>query len=143
LFHQLNVNIVAFAYRGYSSSNGTPSEDGIKKDAHAIVDFVKNEPMIDKDKMFLIGRSLGGAVAIYTASQYKQLFRGVIVENTFTSMGDMVDKIFFFLRYFKFLILRNYWQSIDLVKDIQSPMLFITGDQDELVPMQMTLELHK
>ena len=33
LYHEVNCDILAVAYRGYSASSGTPSEDGIKEDA--------------------------------------------------------------------------------------------------------------
>lgn len=75
---------------------------------------------------------------MHTVAKYPQFFRGVIVENTFTSISEMVDIVFFFVRYFKGLILRNYWTSIDLVGRIENPILFVTGDQDELVPYEMT-----
>jgi fermentation-respiration switch protein FrsA (DUF1100 family) len=143
LFHELKVNVVTFAYRGYSDSEGHPTETGLKLDADAIVDYVNNEPMINKQTVFIQGRSLGGAVALYTAAKYPHMFRGVIVENTFTSMSDMVDVVFFFMKHFKGLILRNYWTSIDLVGRITNPMLFITGNEDELVPFKMTLKLHE
>ena len=90
--------------------------------------FVKNEHAIQKNKVFLLGRSLGGAVALHTVYNHPTLFRGVIIENSFTSLPDMVDVVFFFLKYFKFLVLRNYWRSIDIVNQIKNPMLFITGN---------------
>ena len=86
------------------------------------------EDDIDKSLVYLQGRSLGGAVAIYTGAQYPNLFRGLIIENTFTSMGDMVDHIVYFLKYVKRLVLRNKWNSLDLVREIKTPMLYITGD---------------
>jgi fermentation-respiration switch protein FrsA (DUF1100 family) len=79
---------------------------------------------------------------MHTAAKYPHIFRGIIVENTFTSIADMVDELFFFAKYFKGLILRNYWTSIDLVGRLNHPILFVTGDQDELVPHEMTLKLH-
>ena len=33
LYQKLHVNILTIAYRGYSSSEGIPSEDGLKLDA--------------------------------------------------------------------------------------------------------------
>ena len=36
VYHKLNVNILTFAYRGYSRSEGHPSEEGIKMDADTI-----------------------------------------------------------------------------------------------------------
>ncbi|CDW81715.1 serine protease family s09x [Stylonychia lemnae] len=127
---------------GYSDSEGHPVEDGIKLDAKAIVEFVKQKEDIDQDQVYLLGRSLGGAVGIYAATLYPKYFRGLIFENTFTSMGAMVDHLFKFFGFFKYLILRNKWNSIDLVSSIKAPILFITGDKDELVPYQMTLQLH-
>jgi fermentation-respiration switch protein FrsA (DUF1100 family) len=43
MYTQLEVNIVSFAYRGYSSSEGSPTEEGLKKDADAIVKYILNE----------------------------------------------------------------------------------------------------
>lgn len=36
-YHQLGVNIVAFAYRGYSDSDGVPTEAGLKLDSHVFL----------------------------------------------------------------------------------------------------------
>ena len=33
LYHEVNCDILAVAYRGYSASSGIPSEEGIKEDA--------------------------------------------------------------------------------------------------------------
>jgi alpha-beta hydrolase superfamily lysophospholipase len=56
------------------------------------------------------GRSLGGAVAINLASQqvYQNVIKGLILENTFTSISDMIDSVLPVLKYFKFLS-RNRW----------------------------------
>jgi pimeloyl-ACP methyl ester carboxylesterase len=97
-------------------------------DADAIAKFITDHQDIKKDSVFLVGRSLGGAVSLYTAVKYPYLFKGVVVENSFTSISDMVDELFFFAKYFKGLILNNFWTSIDLVGRIRNPILFITGD---------------
>jgi len=52
------------AYRGYTRSTGEPSEQGLYLDAQAVSDYVSNCQKINKEKVFLMGRSLGGAVAI-------------------------------------------------------------------------------
>jgi len=45
---------VAVAYRGYSHSEGKPTEEGLKLDADAIVEYVRDkENSINKDKMFI------------------------------------------------------------------------------------------
>jgi len=54
----------------------------------------------------------------------------------------MVDKIFPFLTRFKPFIQRIFWPSVDRIKKIKIPILFITGTQDEIVPTEMTKILH-
>jgi pimeloyl-ACP methyl ester carboxylesterase len=83
----------------------------------------------------LLGRSLGGAVAVNLATQelYSSRIQGVVLENTFTSIGDMIDAVLPFLRYFKFLQ-RNFWPSIDRVGRLKCPTLFVKSMRDELVP---------
>lgn len=63
---------------------------------------------------------MGGAVAFSLASnsKFSDKIKGVIVENTFSSIGDMVDKIFPILSSVKFLS-TNKWESASLVKNIR------------------------
>jgi hypothetical protein len=84
--------------------------------------------------LFIIGRSLGGAVGTYAAMIEPELFDGIILENTFTSIADMVDNLFYLVGYFKFLILRIGWDTKSLITTLKLPILIITGDQDEIVP---------
>ena len=53
--------------------------------------FAQEEPRVNNDSLFLLGRSLGGAVSILLASRHKTAFKGMILENTFSSISDMVD----------------------------------------------------
>ena len=80
---------------------------------------------------------------MYTLAKYPHMFRGAIVENTFTSISDMVDIVFPFLKFVKWMILNNYWASIDLVSRLECPLLFVSGSLDELVPYEMTEKLHQ
>ncbi|KAL4508029.1 hypothetical protein ABPG72_021402 [Tetrahymena utriculariae] len=135
--NQANCNVVLIAYRGYSNSEGEPTEDGLMIDAQAILMHVFSRTDIDTKKIYLHGRSLGGAVAIYSASLKLPVnftLAGIIVENTFTSISDMVDVIFSKLKFLKGLVLRNYWPSIERIPKIKQPMLFIKSELDELVP---------
>jgi pimeloyl-ACP methyl ester carboxylesterase len=59
---------------------------------------------------------------------------GLILENTFTSISDMVDRIFPFLANFKHLILRINWPTIERIPKIKLPILFVVGSIDEIVP---------
>ena len=84
-------NILAVAYRGYSKSEGTPTEEGLCMDGRAIADFVAKTDLIDNERVYLLGRSLGGAVAISTLVENQRVFKGAIIENTFTGISEMAD----------------------------------------------------
>ena len=95
-------------------------------DSEAILNFALNHPKLDSSKIFLHGRSLGGAVTAYAATQEQgKQVAGVILENTFSSISSMVDVIFPKLKMFKNLIQRNYWPTFDRLPHIRSPVLFV------------------
>ena len=102
MYKKLQVNIVAVAYRGYSCSEGSPTQHGLMLDTDAILEFVKTERRINNNKVFLHGRSLGGAVASHTmaklADEKNEWIKGVVIESTFTSISGMADLLFPFLK---------------------------------------------
>ncbi|CAD8082735.1 unnamed protein product [Paramecium sonneborni] len=136
-FNQVKCNILIIAYRGYSDSTGKPSEQGLKLDGESIINYLFDRDDIDPNKIFVHGKSLGGAVAIHAMTQnIARGIRGVILENTFTSIDDMVDIIFPKLKLFKSFLLKNHWLSIEKISSITQPILFIYSMKDEIVPVQ-------
>ena len=71
------------------------------------------------------GRSLGAAVLCYGAANSLYKPSGYIIENTFTKMEDMAKIFFRPLSIFIRLILRNKWDTIQNIKKLTQPTLFI------------------
>lgn len=69
--------------------------------------------------------------------------RGLIVENTFTSIADMVDALMPMVARFKYFIQRLFYPSIDRIGKVTSPILFVRGMKDEIVPNDHTMKLYK
>lgn len=138
LYHEMGFNVLAFAYRGYSPSNlesaSYPNEAILKNDAKIIVQYIKQNVKTEDNSIFLLGRSLGGAVAAYSASIEPKLFDGLILENTFTSISDIVDDLLTVISYFKWIVLRIGWDTNSLIKTIKMPILVIGSVEDEIVP---------
>ena len=131
-------------------SEGKPDQAGILLDAEAILEYAKSEPRINNERVFLIGRSLGGATATFTAARLakenNEWFRGVILENTFSSISKVADALFPFLKLIpniKNKMLRLDWASESCIGEINKPILFVCGTVDKLCPMAMTNELHE
>jgi len=102
LVKRLNTNVLILAYRGYGNSEGKPSEEGLKLDAEATLEYaLSRDDIINKERLFVFGRSLGGAVATQLAMSKGSHLKGLIIENTFTSISDMVDSLMPLVSYFK------------------------------------------
>ena len=78
---------------GYGNSEGTPTEHGLELDAEAMMDYLGRRADIDHKKIVFFGRSLGGAVAVRTAVNRRSEVAALVLENTFTSISDMVDHV--------------------------------------------------
>lgn len=142
---KLQANIFALDYRGYGHSEGSPSEEGIIEDALCSWEWLQaaaRSGRIDGRKIFLFGRSLGGAVAVSMCQvlqgrgEGERLPCGVILENTFMSISKVVDSLFPFLAFesLKSKFLRLKWDTESKIGNLEVPLLFLSGLQDEIVP---------
>eukprot|EP00672_Neobodo_designis_P025249 CAMPEP_0174827912 /NCGR_PEP_ID=MMETSP1114-20130205/1010_1 /TAXON_ID=312471 /ORGANISM="Neobodo designis, Strain CCAP 1951/1" /LENGTH=320 /DNA_ID=CAMNT_0016061599 /DNA_START=45 /DNA_END=1003 /DNA_ORIENTATION=+ len=167
LAERVGATVVMMDYRGYGQSDSgsaaaAPSEAGLKVDANAVMEYVLGRDDLRRLPQFVMGTSLGGAVTIYLASQqrYDRVVAGFIVENSFTSISDMADVVFapviarripgwrgklltFTLsKIIKPVVLYIGWWSIDAVRHVTAPTLFISAAKDELVPPSHVHALH-
>ena len=147
MLQYLDAHILLVEYRGYGDSDDAQiNEAGLKLDAEAALKFVHGHPLVDPTQIFIFGRSLGGSVAFHLASyaeRHNLPIAGVMVENTFLSIAAMVDSLMPYVAPFKALILRIGWNSGKLVPQISSPILYLAGSRDELVPHFHMIELYK
>eukprot|EP00293_Proteomonas_sulcata_P014197 CAMPEP_0184300902 /NCGR_PEP_ID=MMETSP1049-20130417/11222_1 /TAXON_ID=77928 /ORGANISM="Proteomonas sulcata, Strain CCMP704" /LENGTH=177 /DNA_ID=CAMNT_0026611747 /DNA_START=160 /DNA_END=693 /DNA_ORIENTATION=+ len=130
------------SYRGYGQSDGTPSEKGLNLDADAVLEHVVQRPDVDPSRIILLGRSLGGAVAVHASERHPEKVKGLIVENSFTSIADMVDVLMPLIAPLKWIVLRIGWFSVKKIENITTPILFISGQRDELVPKEQMRKLY-
>ena len=84
------TGIVALSYRGYAGSSGSPSEQGLLRDAAAAYAFTSAR--YSADRIVLWGFSLGSGVAVALAAE--QPVGKVILEAPFTSTVDIAASAF-------------------------------------------------
>jgi uncharacterized protein len=133
----LGAHVVCFDYRGYGDSSGSPSEEGLARDARAAWDFLraKNVPA---ERIVLQGESLGGAVAIRLASELCAEGTppaGLVTEATFTQLGDVAAHAYWFIP--ARLLLRSTFPSVERMPKITCPILMFHGRRDALVPFAL------
>ncbi|HOX40006.1 MAG TPA: alpha/beta hydrolase [Candidatus Brocadiia bacterium] len=136
---EITANVLAPDYRGYGSSEGRPTEQGLYADAEAVFDFLVKEKSIPPEKIIVFGSSLGGGAACELALRRK--CAGVILEATFTSIPDVTAANFPIpgIRH----IVRNRFENVAKVSRISAPILFIHGTDDELIPPGMGRRLYE
>lgn len=128
---RLDINIFAFDYRGFGRSEGEPSENGVYADVRAAVDYVNRDRAVPFEQIILFGHSLGGAIAIDGALNRPQI-AGLVVQSSFTQNLDMARHFYPDLPVH--WITRNGFRSIEKVRHLPMPKLFIHGDADLKVP---------
>ena len=143
LVEKCRFNVLILSYRGYGRSEGAPSESGLKRDAAAALRYLATggRPDVDPTRIVVFGRSLGGAVGVALAANFPEWIAALVIENTFTSVPDMVDVVLPALSYVKWLS-RNNWNNLADIKRVTVPTLFISSGQDELVPATHMQALH-
>ncbi len=133
------VSVLLLSYRGYGRSEGSPSEEGVARDADAALAWVAAEAG-GPGRVVIHGRSLGGAVAAPLAVRHPDV-GGVILESTFTDLVEMARTVYPFLPRVLLRRLRGHYDSLGAVRHLRPPVLVIHGDRDELIPVTMGREL--
>ena len=64
------------------------------------------------------------------------------MENTFTSIADMVDQIMPHVAPFKIFIQRIFYPTVERINKVTCPILFIRGLKDEIVPCDQSKKLY-
>jgi uncharacterized protein len=136
-YAKLGTNILAVDYRGYGKSEGSPDEAGVYRDAEAAYRYLTGQRRFMPEQIIVFGHSLGGAVAVDLAARHP--CGGLIVESSFTNMGEMA-RMMFHLPLMEYLP-RSRFDSLDKIARVRAPILVIHGTRDDTVPFTMGKKL--
>lgn len=128
-FAELGCNVFMVDYRGYGGSTGAPSEEGTYADALASWDAAVGAGA-DPKSTVVFGRSLGGPIAAYLASQRPAA--GLVLESTFESLPALSDDLFPWLS-FEWLV-RNEYSTVSHLTAFDGPVLVLHSTEDDLIP---------
>lgn len=135
---ELGFSVFLFDYRGYGKSTGPfPSEQRLYEDAERAWSYVTKTRQVTPQKLLIYGHSLGGAIAIETASRHPEV-AGLIVESSFTSILEMTRRVRWTPFFPTDLLLTQRFDSILKVPGLKMPVLFIHGQVDRTIPYQMS-----
>ena len=138
LQRDLHVTALAFDYRGYGRSEGTPDERGVLADARAARAWLAAKAGVEESEIVLLGRSLGGGVMVDLA--VKDGARGLVLQSTFTSIPDVAARFYPWLPVR--MLMSTRFDSLAKIGDYSGPLFQSHGDADEIISYELGRKLH-
>ncbi|WP_442577414.1 alpha/beta hydrolase [Mesorhizobium sp. ASY16-5R] len=128
VFAAEGLGLLAFSYRGYPGSSGSPSETGLLLDGLAAFDWLaakKAGPII------LLGRSLGSGVAVNTALERK--VAALVLVSPYDSISAVAQQHYPYVPV-KWLLKDSFRSNLRIAR-VDTPKLFLHGEIDGLIPL--------
>ncbi|MCF7956265.1 MAG: alpha/beta hydrolase [Phycisphaerae bacterium] len=122
-FRERGFSVLTYDYRGFGLSEGKSTEKNTYSDAQAAYDYLVKVKNIPPSRIIVMGRSLGGGVAVELASTNP--VAGLIMQSTFISINRVVaggQAVPF-----------DKYKSISRIDNVNCPILVIHGTADSLV----------
>lgn len=126
-------------YRGFGGNPGQPSEAGLYKDAHGFMSWILTQKSGRAGPVFVYGESMGTAVALEMALHYN--LAGVMLEVPFSSIYDIAAGRYFYVPFLEKLM-KDKFDNIEKLSDIDEDILIGTGVLDLVVPYDSAQKLH-
>ena len=93
LFVSNNINVLAWNYRSYGRSEGTPDPYTSYHDSESILKFLV-ETLAVTGKIGCFGRSLGGTMATHIASNYPNIIDFLFIDRSLGNLDCMAQSSF-------------------------------------------------
>lgn len=123
------TGLIALSYRGYAGSSGSPSEQGLLRDAAAAYAFTTAR--YAPERIVAWGFSLGTGVAVAIASDHR--VGKLILEAPYTSTADIAASSFRFVPVR--LLMRDPFHSDQRMARVTVPLLVMHGTNDLAIPI--------
>jgi len=135
--HELGYRVLAIDYRGYGRSTGTPSEEGLYRDAEAAVRHAAAHRARPERPLVFWGRSLGGPVAAAATRAVRP--DGLILESSFANKAAVVRSNLVLRALNAFASYR--FATAELLRDFRQPTLVVHAERDTIIPFPLGREL--
>ncbi len=125
--------VLLMDYRGYGGNPGSPSEDGLAKDAVAAA-LTLEELGYPAERTIYFGESLGSGVV--AALQARRTPAAIVLRSPFPELADAAAYHYPWLPVR--MLLQDKFQVTEHLAKSQVPVTVIYGDRDSIVPTQLS-----
>ncbi len=141
-------DVLAFDYEGYGLSEGKPTPRHVVEDGKASVHYAQTHVRHPGTGVAIFGQSLGGATGIVVTAE-EPLVKAAVIESAFSGHAAMTRAVLrrHVITWPLYPIMPLFMnRSFDAIRHVDRvsprPLFFIHGDQDTIVPVQMSQDLY-
>lgn len=127
------AEVVAFHYRGYRPSTGSPSAEALVSDAPQVLEAAIGR--VKPDRVVAVGFSIGSGVAASLAATGK--VDGLVLVTPFDSLKAVAQDLFPWVPGLG-LIFRHELDSARFLEDGKVPVAIVAAERDEIIPARRT-----
>ena len=139
----LCINVLAVEYPNYGiySSKDSANAEMILSDAETVFKFINEVQNINESNIILMGRCIGSGPATYLASTHSVL--SLILLSPLKSIKEAIKTMFPKLSIGSVIqsIVKEIFNNMENISKVISPILFIHGKMDTLIPPSHSLDL--
>jgi uncharacterized protein len=128
--------VLLMDYRGYGGNPGSPSEEGLARDAMAAAEALE-ELGYPPERTIYFGESLGTGVV--AALQARRPPAGMVLRSPFPELADVGAHHYPWLPVR--LLLRDQFPVVDHLVASEVPVTVVYGDADSVVPTELSAEV--
>ncbi len=144
VYNSVGLNFSVIDYRGYGTSEGTPTIAAMLADSHDVFEFMEGRLAERRHTgpRWIMGRSLGSAPAIEAAHIFAEKIDGLIIESGFARTLDLLARIG--IDPDQLGITENPASSNQgKIADIAIPTLIMHGEFDQIIPVSHARDLFR
>ena len=124
--------VFVLGYPGYGGNAGEPSEPSFHEASQLAYDYLRTSG-VDSQDIVIYGESIGSGVAVQLAARVEA--KALVLEAPMSSATD-VARVHYPLLVASFF-LRDSFQSVEHIGQIDMPLLVIHGEKDTIIPLQL------
>lgn len=122
------LHVLLVEYPGYGRSTGSPTRTSTLATATAAYDRLAERSDVDRERIAVMGRSLGGGVAAELSRLRPAA--ALLLQSTFTSVGALAARTYFLPSF----LLRDRFRTLQALRAYEGPVLVLHGRRDRVVP---------
>jgi hypothetical protein len=138
LYTRLGLTLLVVDFRGYGTSDGTPTASSLIADAaavHQALPEVLADLGLTPSRVYVMGRSLGSASALEIAQRAGDGIAGLIIESGFAHTFPLIARLSG-LRAEGADESRHGFGNLDKIARVTVPTLIIHGVEDWIIPVE-------